>query len=140
MKRLWISLAAGLSLAVAVWHVRGDRAEAPAVSPAATSGNETPRTAAPPRRDVVTPHVVGAAQLDDAERAAIADLTAAEADDALGAVIGAAESYWELSADARAAYDRLEAQRLARLGVGDVTHRLAPHREALTLDGKHVTP
>jgi len=137
MKRLWFSLAAGLLLAAATWHARGDRAGRPTDSPVASTGNSASRTA-PPRRGVATPRVADVAQLDDAD--AIADLTAAQIDDALAEAVGDAQSYWELSPDARAEYDRREAQRLARLGVDDVTRRLAPHHEVMTLDGEAVTP
>jgi hypothetical protein len=123
MKRLWFSLAAGLCVAATVWHVRDHRAAAPTGAPATATGDSPARAAAPPRRDVPVAHV-----------------PAAQTDVALDSVVGGAQSYWELSPEARAEYDRLEAQRLARLGVDDVTRRLAPHREVLTLDGKEVTP
>jgi hypothetical protein len=140
MKRLWFSLAAALSVAAALWFLRGDRAEPSLDTPAGTSGRPHRRATAPARRDVPTAHSIGVAPLDDADRAAIGELTTAEVDSALEVVVADAQSYWELSPEARADYDSLEAQRLARLGIDDVTHRLAPTREILTLDGKEVTP
>lgn len=69
-------------------------------------------------------------------------LSTADLDAELDAVIGDAESYWELSEEGRRQYDALEAARLRRLGVADVIDRLAPWTEVLTLDGQpvEVTP
>lgn len=73
--------------------------------------------------------------------AELAELTTAELEEQIDTLRGDADSYYELSDDARVQYDALEAARLVRLGVPELAEqRLAPYHEVLTLDGEEVSP
>lgn len=64
----------------------------------------------------------------------------ADVDQALDTLIGDAESYWELSDQARVQYDRLQARRLSLLGLpASPAARLAPSAERPTLDGNPIS-
>lgn len=120
-------------------HLRGAERAAKRQSGAAAA---TPRPALAPsawRTEVAgTVAIRERDALDGVDTSDVSSMTTAEVDDALAALVGDAESYWELSQDAREQYDALVAQQHARRGLGSLAVRMASWEETLTLDGEVV--